>query len=82
MAAQDQQLAPGEIPTQSYSYPAVATETLGREQLAAYRAAALRSFYLRPRKIARTLLGTRSTTELRNYVRVGLSQLRQLRDGA
>ena len=34
---------------------------------------------LRPRKIARTLLGARSPTELRNYVRAGLSQLRQLR---
>lgn len=75
-------LAPGEIPKESYAYPAVATETLTREQLAAYRSAALRSFYLRPRKIARTLLGTRSLGEFRNYVRAGLSQLRQLRETA
>jgi radical SAM superfamily enzyme YgiQ (UPF0313 family) len=75
-------LAPGEVPKESYAYPAMRTQTLSREELAAYRAAALRSFYLRPRKIARTLLGTRSPRELRNYVRAGLTQLRQLRDSA
>lgn len=75
-------LAPGEIPKESYAYPAVPTRTLSREQLAAYRAAGLRSFYLRPAKIARTLLGTRSPTELRNYVRAGWTQLRQLRERA
>ncbi len=75
-------LAPGEIPRQSYAYPAVATQTLGKEDLAAYRTAALRSFYLRPGKIARTLLAARSPRELRNYVRAGLSQLRQLRASA
>jgi anaerobic magnesium-protoporphyrin IX monomethyl ester cyclase len=75
-------LAPGEIPKQSYAYPAIATAALSKEALAAYRATALRRFYLRPRKIARTLLGTRSPSELRNYVRAGLAQLRQLRQPA
>jgi anaerobic magnesium-protoporphyrin IX monomethyl ester cyclase len=75
-------LAPGEIPTASYAYPAVATTTLGKTELAAYRTAALRAFYVRPRKIARTLLATRSPRELRNYLKIGWSQLRQLRDGA
>jgi radical SAM superfamily enzyme YgiQ (UPF0313 family) len=75
-------LAPGEIPKQSYAHPAVATTTLGKEELAAYRTAALRAFYVRPRKIARTLLATRSPRELRNYLKVGWSQLRQLRDSA
>lgn len=75
-------LAPGEIPRQSYAYPAVGTATLTKEALAAYRTRALRAFYLRPRTIARTLLGARSPRELRNYVRVGLSQLRQLRQPA
>lgn len=74
-------LAPGEVPKESYALPAVPTKTLSREQLAAYRAAGLRSFYLRPGKIARTLLGTRSPRELRNYVRAGWTQLRQLRAG-
>src|SRR6185369_2391962 len=75
-------LRPGEIPKQSYAFPAIATTTLGKDELAAYRTAALRAFYVRPRKIARTLLGTRSPRELRNYLRVGWSQLRQLRDSA
>lgn len=73
-------LAPGEIPKQSYAYPAVATTTLTKEELAAYRSAALKAFYVRPRKIVRTLLGTRSPRELRNYLRVGWAQLRQLRE--
>lgn len=72
-------LAPGEIPKESYAYPAVATTTLSKDELAAYRTAALRAFYVRPHKIARTLLGTRSPRELRNYLRIGWAQLRQLR---
>jgi anaerobic magnesium-protoporphyrin IX monomethyl ester cyclase len=72
-------LAPGEIPKDSYAYPAFATATLSKRELAAYRTAALRAFYVRPRKIARTLLGTRSPTQLRNYLRIGWAQLRQLR---
>jgi anaerobic magnesium-protoporphyrin IX monomethyl ester cyclase len=71
-------LAEGPIPRQSYSEPAFATLHLGREELVAYRTKGLRSFYLRPSKITRTLLAVQSATELRNYVRVGLSQLRQL----
>jgi radical SAM superfamily enzyme YgiQ (UPF0313 family) len=71
-------LREGEIPAQSYSYPAFPTETVSKDQLAAYRSAGLRKFYVRPRTIARTLLGVRSPRELRNYVRVGLAQLRQL----
>ncbi len=72
-------LAPGEIPKDSYAYPAVATTTLGKAELAAYRRAALRAFYVRPGKIARTLLATRSPRELKNYLRIGWAQLRQLR---
>ncbi len=75
-------LAEGEIPPQSYSYPAFATETLTKEQLAAYRNLALRKFYVRPRTIVRTLLGVRSPRELRNYVRAGIAQLRQLHASA
>jgi anaerobic magnesium-protoporphyrin IX monomethyl ester cyclase len=75
-------LAPGEIPKDSYSYPAFPTMTLSKRELAAYRTAALRAFYVRPRKIARTLLATRSPNELRNYLRVGWAQLRQLRASA
>jgi len=72
-------LAPGEIPKDSYAYPAVATATLGKAELAAYRRVALRAFYVRPGKIARTLLSTRSPRELGNYLRIGWAQLRQLR---
>lgn len=72
-------LAPGEVPRQSYSYPAVRTTSLSKDELAAYRAAGLRAFYVRPRKIVRTLLGTRSPRELKNYLRIGWDQLRQLR---
>src|SRR5579862_565911 len=75
-------LAPGEIPRESYSSPAFPTTTLTKRELAAYRTAALRAFYVRPRKIARTLLGTRSPNEFRNYLRVGWAQLRQLRASA
>jgi len=72
-------LAPGEIPPDSYAEPAFPTETLTKAELAAYRALALRRFYVRPRTIVRTLLGARSPRELRNYVRTGMAQLRQLR---
>lgn len=72
-------LAPGEIPPDSYAAPAFPTETLSKAELAAYRALALRRFYVRPRTIVRTLLGARSPRELRNYVRTGMAQLRQLR---
>ena len=67
-----------EYPAQSYSRPAFPTLHLSIEELAAHRTRALRAFYLRPSKIIQTLAATRSPTELGNYVRVGLSQLRQL----
>ena len=75
-------LAPGEIPKGSYASPAFPTKTLSKRALAAYRTAALRAFYARPRKIARTLLATRSPNEFRNYLRIGWAQLRQLRTSA
>jgi len=47
-------LAPGEIPKQSYAYPAIATTTLSKEELAAYRTVALRpSTFGRARSRAR-----------------------------
>ena len=55
---------------------------LGKDELAAYRTAGLRAFYVRPRKIARTLLAARSPRELKNYLRIGWEQLRQLRASA
>ena len=75
-------LAPGEIPKDSYAHPAFPTKTLSKRALVAYRTAALRAFYARPRKIARTLLATRSANEFRNYLRIGWAQLRQLRASA
>jgi len=74
-------LGPDEFPTQSYSRPAFPTLHLSIEDLARHRARALRAFYLRPSKVVRTLRSTKSPRELGNYVRVGLSQLRQLLAG-
>jgi radical SAM superfamily enzyme YgiQ (UPF0313 family) len=71
-------LGEDEYPVQSYDMPAFATERFSIAALAAARRRVLRRFYLRPRKIARTLGATRSLGEFGNYVRVGLSQLRLL----
>jgi radical SAM superfamily enzyme YgiQ (UPF0313 family) len=61
-----------EYPIQSYDMPAYATEHFSLAALAAARKRVLRDFYLRPRKIVRTLGATRSLGELGNYVRRAL----------
>ena len=76
-------LAPGEIPKQSYAYPALrdddaraktSSRPIGRRRL--------RAFYVRPRKIVRTLLGLdRRASSPITYASGGL-QLRQPRDPA
>jgi len=71
-------LGESEIPAESYSDPAFPTWELSITQLRAFRSRGLREFYLRPSKIVRTLGGARSGNELKNYLRVGLSQLRLL----
>jgi len=74
-------LTQDEIPVQSYAEPAFATEHLSKEELKEARTLALRRFYVRPSKVARTLAGARSLSELTNYLRVGISQLRLLAQG-
>ena len=54
------------------------SHALSVDELRRLRKRLLRDFYVRPRKIARTLWSTRSPGEFRNYVRVGLDQLREL----
>jgi len=71
-------LADGAIPIDSYDSPAVPSHSLDVDELRRLRKRLLRDFYVRPAKIARTLWSTRSPTELGNYVRVGLEQLREL----
>jgi hypothetical protein len=69
-------LREGEIPKHSYSEPAYPGVHLSIEELKRLRRVALRRFYVRPSKIARTLGSARSPAELANYVRIGFDQLR------
>jgi radical SAM superfamily enzyme YgiQ (UPF0313 family) len=68
----------GEIPRQAYDRPAMAGLNLSREELAEARGRLLRSFYLRPRVIWRTLRRVRSWREMVNYVRYGWLQFKEL----
>jgi anaerobic magnesium-protoporphyrin IX monomethyl ester cyclase len=70
-------LGPGEIPLQAYDRPAMRALALSKEELVASRNHALRSFYLQPRVILRTLLRARSRRELMNYVRYGWRQVKE-----
>jgi len=74
-------LKDGEIPKEAYDGPAVPGLHLSVEELKALRAKAMRSFYLRPSKIARTLMSTRSPKEFGNYLRLGFAQLRSIVSG-
>lgn len=69
-------LKDGEIPRRAYDYPAIPVPNLPWEELVEARNHALRSFYLRPRVILRTLRRAKSWAELANYVRYGWSQLK------
>ena len=71
-------LGESEFPLDSYHSPAVASHSLGIDELRRLRKRLLLDFYARPGKIARTLWSTRSAGELGNWVRVGLQQLREL----
>lgn len=74
-------LEAGEIPAAAYSSPAMAGLYLSIEQFASLRRRALRSHYLRPKIIARTLAGARNPKELANYLRAGVTQLKDLISG-
>lgn len=62
----------------SFSNPAAGTLTLTRDEVIAFRKRGLRSLYLSPRYIARTLLGVTSAVELGNYLKYGVRLIRNL----
>jgi len=68
-------LGPDEIPDLAYSEPAMPTLHLSKADLMRQRQRVLRSFYLRPRVVARTIRAIRSYAEAKNYLQAGLEQL-------
>ncbi len=76
VAVEEGLLRDGEIPLQGYNHPSCPSIYLSLEQLEGMRTEFLRSFYLRPKFVIRTLLGTRSPKVLKNYVKYGCRQLR------
>ena len=69
---------PNALPVASYSRPSYATKHFTLEELASHRQKALRSFYLRPGYIVKTLWRARSPKVLKNYVHYGFKQLTYL----
>lgn len=64
-----------EIPDVAYSEPALPTLSLSKDELIQLRQRVLRSFYLRPRVVVRTIRAIRSYAEAKNYLHAGLEQL-------
>jgi len=83
IAVQERLLRDGELPHEGYNHPSIPTLYLDKQELAGLRKEFLRSFYLRPRFIFRTLCNTRSPRILWNYLVYGSRQLIDLlrRDG-
>lgn len=71
-------LEDGTIPREAYGLPAMPTKHLTMEELAHLRTRMLRKFYMRPQFIAKTLMKASSGRELLNYVRYGVSTMKQL----
>lgn len=71
-------LKEGELPHAAYNGPALPTKYLSVEELAPMRKEALRSFYLRPRYILRTLASNPSPKVLKNYLFYGFRQFKDL----
>ena len=71
-------LGAGEIPKEAYGMPAMATTKIPIEELARLRKWGLRRFYLRPRFVARTLMGVSTLRELKNFVKHGAFQLKDI----
>ncbi|MBN2327321.1 MAG: radical SAM protein [Candidatus Omnitrophica bacterium] len=74
-AVKEQLLQEGELPKIGYNQPAIPTKYLTIDELKPLRKEALRSFYLRPRYIIRTLAANPSPKVLFNYFRYGIRQL-------
>jgi anaerobic magnesium-protoporphyrin IX monomethyl ester cyclase len=68
----------GEIPEEAYANPAMGGMYMTKEDLAHWRRKSLRSIYLQPRYILRTLRGARSPKELMQYVKYGVITLKDL----
>lgn len=61
-----------------FSNPAIVTIYVTKEELLKMRKQSLRSLYLNPRYIARTIIQIRNPTEIKNYTRYGLRLLKNL----
>ncbi len=57
----------------AYYQPVVKSHELSRERIFELHKQAVKRFYLRPKFILRTLCSLRSFTEIKNYIRAGLS---------
>jgi len=75
IAVQEGLLSDGELPHEGYNHPSIPTLYLDKQQLAGLRKEFLRSFYLRPRFIFRTLWNTKSPRVFWNYLVYGSRQL-------
>ncbi|MFH1741404.1 MAG: radical SAM protein [bacterium] len=78
VAVQEGLLKEGELPLQGYNHPSLPTLSMSMEELAGLRTEFLRSFYVRPGFILRTLLNTRSPKILKNYLVYGWRQMKDL----
>lgn len=78
IAVQEGLLQEGELPHVGYNGPAIPTKYMSLDELRPLRKEALRSFYLRPGYIMRTLAKNPSPKVFGNYVRYGLRQLKDL----
>ncbi|MCB2155704.1 B12-binding domain-containing radical SAM protein [bacterium] len=71
-------LTDGEIPKEAYGMPAMPTTKIPIEELARLRTWGLRRFYMRPRFVARTLMGVSTMREFKNFVKYGAFQLKDI----
>lgn len=78
LCVQEGLIQPGEIPRAAYSDPAMPGLYMKIEEFKNLRKRAIRDFYLRPKVVARTLKGARSPREMVNYVKAGISQIKQV----
>lgn len=78
VAVKEGLLKEGELPHAAYNSPAIPTKYLSVDELLPLRKEALRSFYLRPGYIIRTLASNPSPKVFKNYMVYGFRQLRDL----
>lgn len=78
IAVREGLLEDGVLPHAAYNSPAIPTKFLSVDELRPLRKEALRSFYLRPGYILRTLASNPSPKILKNYMIYGFRQLRDI----